>query len=125
MWQRTALRARLMHRAWRYRLRTERPEVAFVRRHLAAHQTAIDVGAHRGAFIYWMLRAVGDAEQVVAVEPIPELAAYLRTFGDVGGYSRLQVVEAALSDAPGTRHAPCSGGRLSRYGHVGGPTRRT
>ena len=71
------LRTRLLHRAWRYRLRIERPEILFLLEHLAPGQTAVDVGAHKGAFTYWMDRLVGPTGHVLAFEPIPELAAYL------------------------------------------------
>ena len=109
--RRWSLRARLAHRAWRYRLRTERAEVAFVRRHLSTGHTAIDVGAHRGAFTYWMLRAVGPTGHVVASEPIPALAVYLKRLSTDAGYDRLHVIDSALSDQPGTAllHVPSAG----------------
>ena len=107
LWQ----HARLVHRAWRYRLRTEPAEVAFMRRHLGRGQTAIDAGAHRGAFTYWMLRAVGEEGRVVAVEPIPQLAADLRRLAAGSNAGRLRVVEAVLSSAAGTvtLHVPAAG----------------
>lgn len=109
--ERWRLRGRLVHRAWRYRLRTEAAEVAFLRAHVSTGQVAVDVGAHRGALTYWMLTAVGRTGRVVAVEPIPELAAYLRRLGTEGGFDRLRVVESALSSASGTTtlHVPSAG----------------
>ena len=38
-----------IYRAWRYRLVNEKDEIAFVRRHLAAGDVALDIGAHKGA----------------------------------------------------------------------------
>ena len=85
--------------------------MAFLRAHVSAGQVAVDVGAHRGALTYWMLTAAGRTGRVVAVEPIPELAAYLRRLGTEGGFDRLCVVEAALSSASGTTtlHVPSAG----------------
>jgi FkbM family methyltransferase len=111
------VRARLLHRAWRYRLRVERPEILFVREHLSAGQTAIDIGAHKGAFTYWMSRAVGPSGRVVAFEPIPELAAYLKQIQQTLPLANTQVVEAALSNVAGS-------GRLyvPESGHLGPTT---
>jgi FkbM family methyltransferase len=97
------LRARLLHRAWRYRLRVERPEILFMMRHLAPGQTALDVGAHKGAFTYWMQQTVGPAGRVVAFEPIPELAAYLRQVRQSLQWDNTEVVQVALSNKCGDR----------------------
>jgi FkbM family methyltransferase len=91
------LRAQLIHRAWRYRLRVERSEVLFMLRHLSPGQTAVDVGAHKGAFTYWMTRIVGSSGRVLAFEPIPQLAAYLRQVQRALRLENLTVVESALS----------------------------
>ena len=37
---------------------------------------AVDVGAYKGGYTYWMREAVGDAGTVFAFEPQPELAYY-------------------------------------------------
>lgn len=105
------LRAELMYRAWRYRLRVERPEVLFMLRHLSPGQTAVDVGAHKGAFTYWMNRLVGPSGQVLAFEPIPQLAAYLRQVKEALGLENLTVVESALSKQCDVLdlHLPASG----------------
>ena len=96
-----AARTLLIHRAWRYRLKVEPNEVAFLRRHLKRGNRAVDIGAHRGALTYWMLKAVGPAGAVVAVEPIPGLADDLRLLGWGSFSTRLTVVEAALSNSSG------------------------
>ncbi len=71
-------RLRWLYRAWRYRLLLERQEVRALRRHLTAGDTAIDIGAHKGAFTYWMLRRVGRDGLVLAFEPQRPLAVALR-----------------------------------------------
>ena len=98
-------RLRLIHRAWRYRLRVERPEIAFLRRTYTKtrDQTALDIGACRGAFTYWMLNAVGPRGHVVAFEPIPQLAEYLRQLQVACRFERLTVVQTALSNTSGER----------------------
>jgi len=64
---------------------------------------ALDVGAHKGAYTYAMRRAVGPDGAVVAFEPQPELAAYLRRCVGDFAWSNVTIVERALSGAPGRR----------------------
>lgn len=108
------------YRAWRYRLLVERPEVRFVLDNLRAGDVAVDIGAHKGAFLYWMQRAVGPQGKVVAFEPQPELAKYLRALVTNNRLEHVDVVNAALSHRPGvmtlTRDGemPSPGARLTQ-----------
>ena len=100
---RTADRLRFVHRAWRYRLRVEPAEVAFLLQHYPPGCIGLDIGAHKGAFTYWMARKSGPAGSVIAFEPLPELAGYLRHIAHIYPFPRLTVAEMALSDQGGTR----------------------
>jgi FkbM family methyltransferase len=71
-------RTRLFYRAHRYRWKLDPAEIKFVRAHARPATTAIDIGAHKGGYAYWMARAVGPQGRVIAFEPQPELAARLR-----------------------------------------------
>lgn len=104
LWQ----RLRVVHRAWRYRLRCEPQEIACVRAHLSAGDTAIDIGAHQGAFTYWMRKRVGPHGRVVAFEPQPEMAALLQRTKQAFGTRNVTIVNAGLSAEPGelTMHRP-------------------
>jgi len=70
-------RTRLIYRAHRYRWKLDPAEIRFVRTHARPATTAIDIGAHKGGYSYWMARAVGAQGRVIAFEPQPELAARL------------------------------------------------
>jgi FkbM family methyltransferase len=96
-------RAHAYHRAWRYRLRTERQEIAYLLSRDLRGATVADIGANRGIYSYWMHKAVAPDGNVVAFEPQPELAAYLRELKVALGLNRLTVVEAALSSSAGER----------------------
>jgi FkbM family methyltransferase len=65
------------YRAWRYRLKLDKDEISFLIHTLAQKDTAIDIGAHKGAYTYWMRRCVGKQGKVIAFEPQKELADYL------------------------------------------------
>jgi FkbM family methyltransferase len=94
-------RAHAYHRAWRYRLRTERQEIAYLLSRDLRGATVVDIGANRGIYSYWMHKAVAPDGNVVAFEPQPELAAYLRELKSALRLNRLTVVEAALSSSTG------------------------
>jgi FkbM family methyltransferase len=96
-------RAHAYHRIWRYRLRTERQEIGYLLSLDLRGATVVDIGANRGVYSYWMHKAVGLEGNVVAFEPQPELAAYLRDLKETLRLTRLTVVEAALSANVGKR----------------------
>lgn len=54
------------------------PELALLPRFAPAGSLAVDVGANRGVYTYHLSRAVGPNGTVIAYEPQPELAAYVR-----------------------------------------------
>lgn len=64
---------------------------------------AVDIGAFKGGYAYWMRRAVGDDGAVLAFEPQPEAAARLRRYVSAFGWANVTVVECALSAEPGER----------------------
>lgn len=94
-------RVRLWLRGRRYRVRTDPADIAYLRRHLKPGQTAVDAGAHKGGYTYWMDRCVGPSGRVLAFEPLPHLAEYLRDIKEVYPLARTEVVEAALSNTAG------------------------
>ena len=94
-------RAHFLHRAWRYRLRSEMFGVAFLRSRDLRGRTAVDIGANQGIYSYWMSKCVGPSGRVVAFEPQPELAVHLNELRRDFGLNRLNVVGAGLSCAAG------------------------
>ena len=95
-------RLQWIYRAWRYRYRLERPEIRLLQQHLAPGDVAVDVGAHKGAYTYWMRQAVGPAGKVYAFEPQPLLAERLRALVAGSHYSNIVVENLGLSSAAGT-----------------------
>lgn len=96
MWQYLGL----LCRAWRYRIKVERDEIRFVLRNLRPGDTAIDIGAHKGAFTYWMRRQVGSHGRVLAFEPQPILATRLQRL--TRGWPNVVVENMGLSSRSGT-----------------------
>jgi FkbM family methyltransferase len=102
------VKARFLYRAYKARLRGERGEVQALLSRLQPGDRAVDVGANKGAYLYWMRAAVGPGGAVVAFEPQPGLARYLEEVRACMGWENVSVRECALSDAAGRRalHVP-------------------
>ena len=91
--------------AWRghkARWRDERCELAAARQFIRPGSAACDIGAHKGNYLYWLSKW---ASEVVAFEPQPHLAAYLRTVAGPnvkvetkGVYSKSGTMELAIPD---------------------------
>lgn len=77
------------------------PELDMLQGLVRPGDTAIDIGAHRGVYTYWMSRLVGPQGQVVAYEPQPELADFLEAALAGRGLSNVELRRVALSDSTG------------------------
>src|SRR5688572_11049838 len=60
-------------RCLRYRFRTERLHLRTMTLLNLKGATVIDIGANRGIYCFWMVRAVGSNGRVIAFEPQPEM----------------------------------------------------
>jgi FkbM family methyltransferase len=100
---RALARLELRHRAWRYRRRVDPAGIRWMTKMLGAGDTAVDVGAYKGGYAYWMRRTVAERGRVFAFEPQAEAVSLLRSYVSAFGWSNVEVVEAALSSEPGTR----------------------
>lgn len=87
-------------RARKYKRRVEPDEVRFVLRHVRKGDIAVDIGAYKGAFTYWMHKRVGTQGKVYAFEPQPALAEYLRRLAR--GRPEIYVEGLAVSKEAGT-----------------------
>ena len=103
----------LFYRAWRYRLRLDTAEISYIRNFLKTGMTAIDIGAHKGGYLYWIRQAVGAEGKVVAFEPQPILFGYLKTA--TTGFKNLTVENLAVSAEKGklTLFVPQHGSKTS------------
>lgn len=101
-------RARFLVRAYRARWRDQRAELSEALARIRPGDTVADIGAHKGAYLYWMRRAVGPAGRVYGFEPQPALHAYLDRMVSERGWTNVEVLPFALSDRQGTAeiHVP-------------------
>ena len=89
---------RLVYRAYRYGWKNDPAEIAVVRAHVRPGTVALDVGAHKGGYTYWLARGVGAAGHVYAFEPQPQLARKLKDAIDL---TRVTVENAGVSGRAG------------------------
>ncbi|MFQ5994985.1 MAG: FkbM family methyltransferase [Acidiferrobacterales bacterium] len=94
-------RLHFLHRAWRLRFIAEKFGVGFLLDRDLAGKTAIDIGANRGVYSYWMHKKVGPRGFVIAFEPQPELGSYLREAKHDFRLTQLEIANVALSSVTG------------------------
>ncbi len=96
-------RLHFLHRAWRYRLISEKFGISFLLSRDLTGKTAVDIGSNLGIYSYWIHAQVGKKGTVVAFEPQQELATYLKDLRDYFSLHRLQIAEMGLSSENGER----------------------
>lgn len=95
------LALRLLARAARYRWKLNRPEIERMLRVTPRGGAAIDIGAHKGGYSFWMARRVGRGGRVVSVEPQAKVADGLRRSLAAWGFEQATVIHAAASNRSG------------------------
>ena len=96
-------RLRFRARASKYARRVDPSEIRFLRRLLQPGDLGIDVGAHKGGYLYWLQKAVTPSGRVLAFEPQRAAAEYLGTVKRICGYRHVEIVNCAVSDSAGTK----------------------
>jgi FkbM family methyltransferase len=92
----------MIHRAWRYRLNTERDEIRFMRSQDLRGKTVLDIGANTGIYSYWMCKQVGKTGRVIGFEPQPEMIEHLGLIKDAFKFKNLTIAETGLSSQIGS-----------------------
>lgn len=108
-------------RVFNYRWRVNREEIAFLAGRVRAGDAAIDVGAHKGGFLYWLRHHVGPAGRVYGFEPQPALAQYLGEIVAMQRWDNVTIEPAGISSrggemelfVPAADGAPSPGATLS------------
>lgn len=95
------MRLRFLYRAFKARYHDQRHEIRAVLSRLPPGTVAVDVGANKGAYLYWLRCTVGGAGKVFAYEPQPRLAQYLQSVCAVMKWRNVIVRDCALSDWTG------------------------
>lgn len=91
-----------------------RPAIEYLQASTPRGGRVLDLGTHVGTFT---LAAAALGYEVIGVEASPQNASLLRASLQYNGFDRVHLVNAAVSDRPGTLEFSQAG----PYGHVGAP----
>lgn len=76
-------------------------ELEFLRRHVCAGGTFVDLGANVGTYALALARDVGPDGTVIAIEPHPMTHARLKFNAQTSGYAQVRLVAAAAGPTDG------------------------
>lgn len=111
--QNLAEKLSLLFRALRYRYKLDRAEIRYLLEQLKPGDVAVDIGAHKGGYSFWMLRAVGKTGKVFAFEPQPALAAYLTRIKQIFHFDNYKLNNCGLSSSTGKLQLSVPGSGVS------------
>lgn len=90
---------KLWRRALIYRYRVDPGEINYILHHLSKGDIAFDIGAHKGAYTFWMRQSVGKSGKVIAFEPQPQGFTFLQQLFNTSYWSNIKIENFALSDS--------------------------
>lgn len=93
---------KLKLRANKYKKKNDPGGIAYVTSSVKEGQTVLDIGAHKGGYLYHILNGVGDKGRVYAFEPQAKLYKYIKKLKDLFKWDNVTIEHLALSDAAGT-----------------------
>jgi FkbM family methyltransferase len=95
--------AHFLIRCLRYRFRTEKLQLKTMMGLHLKGATVLDIGANKGIYCFWMMRAVGPSGNVIAFEPQLEMCDGIERQKLRFNWSNLRVMNVALSDLDGQK----------------------
>src|ERR1700683_5098296 len=94
--------AHFLVRCLRYRFRTEKLQIKTMMSLQLRGATVLDIGANKGIYCFWMMRAVGPSGRVIAFEPQPEMRDSIERQKSRFDWRNLRVMNVALSNSDGS-----------------------
>lgn len=91
----------MLHRVWRYRLKSEPESVRFLLEQQLEGATTLDIGANKGIYTYWMSKKTGPRGKVISFEPQPELGVFLKEMKAAFGLENVEIQNKGLSNIVG------------------------
>lgn len=88
-----------IYRAYRFRYKLDKQEINYLIRQLKPGDISVDIGAHKGGYLYWMKKTVQQGK-VYAFEPQVKLYNYLQSIHQKN--SHITIENRGLSNQQGT-----------------------
>ena len=93
---------KLKLRASKYKNRDDKGGIAYIMDAVKNGNTVLDIGAHKGGYLYFMQKNVGKGGQIHAFEPQSFLYNYLVKMKPIMGWDNVTINNIALSDTDAT-----------------------
>ena len=108
---------KLTHRALKYENRDDIGGIAYINNAVKEGNTVLDIGAHKGGYLYFMQKLVGKEGQVHAFEPQTLLFQYLEKMKPIMHWDHVTINNIALSDndTPATLYIPSNYWHFIKY----------
>lgn len=95
-------RIKLHHRANKYQNKNDKGGIAYLHSAIKSGDTALDIGAHKAGYLYFMRKLVGETGKVFAFEPQSNLNRYIVKLKQLFNWDNVTIEHLALSDSAGT-----------------------
>lgn len=92
---------KLIHRANKYKVTKDKGGIAYINDAIQKGQTVLDIGAHKAAYLYFMIKKAGNKGKAFAFEPQLILYNYINKIKEIFGWDNVTVERLALSDSEG------------------------
>jgi FkbM family methyltransferase len=90
-----------INRAFRYRYIVDPNEIKYISKNLNEGSIAVDIGAHKGGYLYWMKKSVKENGKVYAFEPQVRLYDYLKNISAIVKYKNVTIENLGISSKEG------------------------
>jgi len=90
-----------IYRAIRYRYSLDTPEINYIIQNVREGDICVDIGAHKGGYLFWFHKSVGKTGKVYAFEPQVILFSYLQRIVKIFNYQNTVLENKGLSSQPG------------------------
>lgn len=88
-------------RAFRYRYIVDPNEIKYISKNLSEGSLAVDIGAHKGGYLYWMKKSVKEKGKIYAFEPQVRLYNYLKSISATVKYQNVIIENLGMSSKEG------------------------
>ena len=86
----------------KYRYKDDAPELTYIINNINSGDLVLDIGSHKGGYLHWLRKAVGNNGAVHAFEPQPKLYEYVSQAIDAYGYKNITLHHAGISSEEST-----------------------
>ena len=109
-------RIKYWYRGMRYKHKLDRTEIRYILDKGKDGEVAVDIGAHKGAYLFWLQKKVGTKGWVFAFEPQPKLSKYLTMMCQKNKYKNVFIENQGLSSKRGSFELYIPSGKSSSPG---------